>query len=126
MKNNKQIKHKIKVDYQKLFNTISIGFICACVLFYGARFTSLYIKNKKVEDNKDNKKENLFSAIFAEDTMVEDPEDVIKTDTNPERKELFKKTYAALLSMFSYDTDKKKKKKTKTNERDIQNVSIRM
>ena len=46
MKNNKQIKHKVKVDYQKLFNTISIGFICACVLFYGARFTSLYIKNK--------------------------------------------------------------------------------
>ncbi len=78
-------------------------------------------EDKKVEDNKDNKKENLFSAIFAEDTMVEDPEDVIKTDTNPERKELFKKTYAALLSMFSYDTDKKKKKKTKTNERDIQN-----
>lgn len=78
-------------------------------------------EDKKVEDNKDNKKENLFSAIFAEDTMVEDPEDVIKTDTNPERKELFKKTYAALLSMFSYDTDKKKKKKTKTNERNIQN-----
>ena len=78
-------------------------------------------EDKKVEDNKDNKKENLFSAIFAEDTMVEDPEDVIKTDTNPERKELFKKTYAALLSMFSYDTDKKKKKKTKTTERDIQN-----
>ena len=78
-------------------------------------------KDKKVKDNKDNKKENLFSAIFAEDTMVENPEDVIKTDTNPERKELFKKTYAALLSMFSYDTDKKKKKKTKTNERDIQN-----
>ncbi len=78
-------------------------------------------EDKKVEDNKDNKKENLFSAIFAEDTMVEDPEDVIKTDTNPERKELFKKTYAALLSMFSYDTDKKKKKKTKANERDIQN-----
>ena len=76
---------------------------------------------EKEEDKKDNKKENLFSAIFAEDTMVEDPEDVIKTDTNPERKELFKKTYAALLSMFSYDTDKKKKKKTKTNERDIQN-----
>ena len=78
-------------------------------------------EDKKTHDNQGHKKENLFSAIFAEDTMVEDPEDVIKTDTNPERKDLFKKTYAALLSMFSYDTDKKKKKKTKTNERDIQN-----
>lgn len=61
MKNNKQIKHKIKVDYQKLFNTISIGFICACVLFYGARFTSLYIKNKKVEVENVN---TLYKVIF--------------------------------------------------------------
>lgn len=61
MKNNKQIKHKIKVDYQKLFNTISIGFICACVLFYGARFTSLYLKNKKVEEENVN---TLYKVIF--------------------------------------------------------------
>ena len=61
MKKNKQIKHKIKVDYQKLFNTISIGFICACVLFYGARFTSLYIKNKKVEVENVN---TLYKVIF--------------------------------------------------------------
>ena len=61
MKNNKQIKHKVKVDYQKLFNTISIGFICACVLFYGARFTSLYIKNKKVEVENVN---TLYKVIF--------------------------------------------------------------
>lgn len=61
MKNNKQIKHKIKVDYQKLFNTISIGFICACILFYGARFTSLYIKNKKVEVENVN---TLYKVIF--------------------------------------------------------------
>ena len=61
MKNNKQIKHKIKVDYQKLFNTISIGFICACVLFYGARFTSLYIKNKKVEVENVN---TLYKVVF--------------------------------------------------------------
>ena len=61
MKNNKQIKHKIKIDYQKLFNTISIGFICACVLFYGARFTSLYIKNKKVEVENVN---TLYKVIF--------------------------------------------------------------
>ena len=61
MKNNKQIKHKIKVDYQKLFNTISIGFICACVLFYGARFTSLYIKNKKVEEENVN---TLYKVVF--------------------------------------------------------------
>ena len=61
MKKNKQIKHKINVDYQKLFNTISIGFICACVLFYGARFTSLYIKNKKVEVENVN---TLYKVIF--------------------------------------------------------------
>lgn len=61
MKKNKQIKHKIKVDYQKLFNTISIGFICACILFYGARFTSLYIKNKKVEVENVN---TLYKVVF--------------------------------------------------------------
>lgn len=61
MKNNNKIKHKIKIDYQKLFNTISIGFICACVLFYGARFTSLYIKNKKVEEENVN---TLYKVIF--------------------------------------------------------------
>ena len=63
MKNNKQIKHKVKVDYQKLFNTISIGFICACVLFYGARFTSLYIKNKKVEVEKAGMYYLLFMSV---------------------------------------------------------------
>ena len=61
MKNNNKIKHKIKIDYQKLFNTISIGFICACVLFYGARFTSLYIKNKKVEEENVN---TLYKVVF--------------------------------------------------------------
>ena len=61
MKKNKQIKHKINVDYQKLFNTISIGFICACILFYGARFTSLYIKNKKVEVENVN---TLYKVVF--------------------------------------------------------------
>ncbi len=61
MKKNKQIKHKRKINYQKLFNTISIGFICACILFYGARFTSLYIKNKKVEEENVN---TLYKVVF--------------------------------------------------------------
>ena len=72
MKKNKQIKHKIKVDYQKLFNTISIGFICACVLFYGARFTSLYIKNKKVEvENVNTLYKVIFNTNFSKENFVD-------------------------------------------------------
>ena len=72
MKKNKQIKHKIKVDYQKLFNTISIGFICACVLFYGARFTSLYIKNKKVEvENVNTLYKVIFNTNFGKENFVD-------------------------------------------------------
>lgn len=72
MKNNKQIKHKINVDYQKLFNTISIGFICACVLFYGARFTSLYIKNKKVEvENVNTLYKVIFNTNFGKENFVD-------------------------------------------------------
>lgn len=72
MKNNKQIKHKIKVDYQKLFNTISVGFICACVLFYGARFTSLYIKNKKVEvENVNTLYKVIFNTNFGKENFVD-------------------------------------------------------
>ena len=72
MKKNKQIKHKIKVEYQKLFNTISIGFICACVLFYGARFTSLYIKNKKVEvENVNTLYKVIFNTNFGKENFVD-------------------------------------------------------
>lgn len=72
MKKNKQIKHKIKVDYQKLFNTISIGFICACILFYGARFTSLYIKNKKVEvENVNTLYKVVFNTNFGKENFVD-------------------------------------------------------
>ena len=72
MKNNNKIKHKIKIDYQKLFNTISIGFICACVLFYGARFTSLYIKNKKVEvENVNTLYKVIFNTNFGKENFVD-------------------------------------------------------
>lgn len=72
MKKNEQIKHKINVDYQKLFNTISIGFICACVLFYGTRFTSLYIKNKKVEvENVNTLYKVIFNTNFGKENFVD-------------------------------------------------------
>lgn len=72
MKKNKQIKHKINVNYQKLFNTISIGFICACILFYGARFTSLYIKNKKVEvENVNTLYKVVFNTNFGKENFVD-------------------------------------------------------
>lgn len=60
MKNNKENKQKknkqknINIDWQKIFNTISIGFICACILFYGTRFTSLYLNNRKIEQENSN------------------------------------------------------------------------
>lgn len=57
----KNKRNKLKIDYQKLFNTISIGFICACILFYGARFTSLYLENKKIEEENFN---TLYKVVF--------------------------------------------------------------
>ena len=73
MKKNKEIKNKkLNIDYQKLFNTISIGFICACVLFYGARFISLYINNKKVEEENFNTLSKVvFNTNYGKENFVD-------------------------------------------------------
>lgn len=67
------MKKRRKISYQKTFSTISAGFILACCIFYGYRFISLYLENKKsleVEDNtlakvikKNNKDDDTFKNI---------------------------------------------------------------
>ena len=47
--------------------------------------------DKKDEEEKDAKLTNPLKAIFEEDTQIEAPEDVIKTDTDEKRKSAFKK-----------------------------------
>ena len=62
--NNKEVKKKkkkTKISAQKIFNLISFMFILACCIFYGSRFISLYIDNKKTEDVK------LFANIVMEE-----------------------------------------------------------
>lgn len=41
------MKKRRKLNVQKTFCTISAGFILACIIFYGFRFISLYLENKK-------------------------------------------------------------------------------
>ena len=38
-----------KLNFQKIFSFISFLFILSCCIYYGIRFTKLYIENHKVE-----------------------------------------------------------------------------
>ena len=67
--------------------------------------------DKKDEEEKDAKLTNPLKAIFEEDTQIEAPEDVIKTDTDEKRKSAFKKAYARIQAILPVEMDKKKKKK---------------
>lgn len=65
MKLNNEVKQKRKkkrkLSIQKIFNLISAMFILACCIFYGTRFTRLYLDNNKPEEIKvlaDNIKDN--------------------------------------------------------------------
>lgn len=48
-----KVKRKVikrrKISYQKVFSFISAGFIVGCCIFYGTRFLTLYLENKKEE-----------------------------------------------------------------------------
>lgn len=59
MKKTKR-KKKIKLKYQTIFCTISIGFIIACILFYGGRFVYLYLDNNK----KDSTNPNTLATVI--------------------------------------------------------------
>ena len=43
-----------KISYQKIFCFLSFLFILSCCLFYGSRFTKLYLENKKEETEEKN------------------------------------------------------------------------
>lgn len=67
--------------------------------------------DKKDEEEKDAKLSNPLKAIFSEDTQIEAPEDIIKTDTDEKRKTAFKKAYDRIQAILPIEVDKKKKKK---------------
>ena len=48
------MKKRRKLNVQKTFCTISAGFILACAIFYGFRFLSLYLDNKKSLESKED------------------------------------------------------------------------
>lgn len=50
-KNNveKKVIKRRKISYQKVFSFVSAGFIIGCCIFYGTRFLTLYLENKKEE-----------------------------------------------------------------------------
>ncbi len=81
---------------------------------------------KSSEDENENKQEeiklkNPFKTMLSKDTIIESPEDIIAKDPDSERKQLFKKTYDALLLMYPPEEDiTKKKKKAKEKEKLIQ------
>ena len=77
------------------------------------------------EDENENKQEDIklknpFKTMLSKDTIIESPEDIIAKDPDSERKQLFKKTYDALLLMYPPEEDTKKKKKAKEKEKLIQ------
>ena len=59
-----------KLSIQKIFCLISILFILSCCIFYGGRFITLYLKNKKVEIEEKNslvkviKENNSSNELF--------------------------------------------------------------
>ena len=80
---------------------------------------------KGSEDENENKQEDIklknpFKTMLSKDTIIESPEDIIAKDPDSERKQLFKKTYDALLLMYPPEEDTKKKKKAKEKEKLIQ------
>ena len=48
------MKKRRKLNIQKTFCTISAGFILACIIFYGYRFITLYLDNKKNLKTEEN------------------------------------------------------------------------
>ena len=67
------MKKRRKLNVQKTFCTISASFIIACILFYGFRFVTLYLDNKKSLEaqadtlakviNDNNKNDDTFKDI---------------------------------------------------------------
>ena len=74
-------------------------------------------KDKKEEEDS-IKLKNPFKTMLGKEELEESPEEIIAKDTDLNRKELFKKTYEALVAMYP-EADKKKKKKKEKEKQEI-------
>jgi len=75
----KKVVKRRKISYQKVFSFVSAGFIIGCCIFYGTRFLTLYLENKKeeikledtlsqaIKENSSNLKEINGSYYFQND-----------------------------------------------------------
>ena len=81
-------------------------------------------ENKEKKNNDKSKLGEFMQTVFASETIEETPEEIIEKDTDNERRELFKKTYNALLAMYPEDKKKKKKKQKKEKEEQLQQARI--
>ena len=86
-----------------------------------------YVEKKDEEElSKEQtvKSKGLIKTIFSEDTIVENPEDIIDSDPDEERKNAFKKAYEVILALFP-ETIRKKNKKSKEKEEFDRNLAVR-
>ena len=81
-------------------------------------------ENKEKKNNDKSKLGEFIQTVFASETIEETPEEIIEKDPDSERRNLFKKTYDALLAMYPEDTRKKKKKQKKEKEEQLQQARI--
>lgn len=81
--------------------------------------------DQKQEEEKNKKAKKLTSSIksiISEDTIVENPQDIIDKDQDVERRNAFKKAYEILALIFPEATRKKKKRKKEEFDKDIQYI----
>ena len=80
-----------------------------------------YVEKKDEEQTQkdvNGKSKGLIKTIFSEDTIVENPEDIIDRDPDVERRNSFKKAYEILLAMFPENIKKKNRKSREKEEFD--------
>ena len=79
----------------------------------------------QINEEKDQESKGLIKTIFSEDTIVENPEDIIDRDPDVDRRNAFKKAYEILLAIFPETIKKKNKKKAKEKEEFDRNLAVR-
>ncbi len=82
-------------------------------------------KDKQQQNNEDKTQgsKGLIETIFSEDTIIENPEDIIEKDPDEERRNAFKKAYEVILALFP-ETIRKKNKKSKEKEEFDRNLAV--
>ena len=64
----KKVVKRRKISYQKVFSFVSAGFIIGCCIFYGTRFITLYLENRKEEI----KLEDTLSQVVKENNNLKE------------------------------------------------------